>query len=82
MLDEVAIGDAALELLRGEEVVFDAVALARAGLRVVADTDSSSSGSRSSRPRISVPFPTPEGPVITKTMAATGCGCAALSGGA
>src|SRR4030081_1690763 len=37
------------------------------GGRVVAETESSSPGTRSSRPRISVPFPTPEGPVMTKT---------------
>jgi hypothetical protein len=34
---------------------------------VVADTDSASSGMRERRPRMSVPFPTPEGPVMTKT---------------
>src|ERR1700761_4232787 len=38
------------------------------GRRVVADTDSSRPGTRSSSPRISVPFPTPDGPVITKTL--------------
>ena len=41
-------------------------------MRVVAETASSSSGIRSSSVRISVPFPTPEGPVITKTFAGEG----------
>ena len=36
-----------------------------------AEIDISSSGIRSSSWRISVPFPTPEGPVITKTLAGT-----------
>jgi hypothetical protein len=34
---------------------------------VVAETDSSSCGKRSISARISVPFPTPEGPVMTRT---------------
>ena len=61
--------DAALELLVVEEVVVDPVRLAGPRRRVVAETDSSSSGTRSSSVRISVPLPTPEGPVMTKTVA-------------
>src|SRR5437764_1789638 len=38
------------------------------GGRVVADTDTSSSGTCCTSERIRVPFPTPEGPVITKTL--------------
>jgi hypothetical protein len=33
----------------------------------VAETASSSPGSRSKSPLISVPFPTPDGPVMTRT---------------
>ena len=69
VLDEVARGDPAVELLGAEEVVVDAVVLARARRRVVADTDSSSCGRRSISPLISVPLPTPEGPVMTNTRA-------------
>ena len=68
MLDEVAAGDMGLELLGGQEVVVDAVALAgprAAGGRRDRQLEA---GTRSSSPRISVPFPTPDGPVITKTL--------------
>ena len=73
MLEEVALDDAAVELRIVEEVVVHAVALRPSrGARVVADTASSSSGTRSSNSRISVPLPTPEGPVMTKTLPGNG----------
>ena len=72
MLEEVALDDAAVELRIVEEVVVLATALAFRGARVVADTASSSSGTRSSNSRISVPLPTPEGPVMTKTLPGNG----------
>jgi hypothetical protein len=36
---------------------------------VVAEIDRPSWGTRSRSPRINVPLPTPDGPVITKTLA-------------
>lgn len=69
VLDEISCVDTAIEFCVGEEVISDPVLLPGLGLRVVAETESSSSGVRSSRPRISVPLPTPDGPVITNTLA-------------
>ena len=46
MLDELVGGDAAVELVGGEEVVVDAVALAGRGSRVVAEIASTSPGMR------------------------------------
>ena len=70
-----------VELRVAEEVVVDAVGLARARrARGRRDAESSSSGMRSRSARISVPLPTPEGPVMTKTRATRGR--SAPSGGA
>ena len=63
-LEEVLLLDPLLELLGGEEVVVAAVE------RVVAETDSSRSGTARSSSLIRVPLPTPEGPVMTKTLLA------------
>ena len=70
VLDELARGDAPLELRRrrgsgSRRRGSRPGAAARGGRH-----DSSSSGTRSSSVRISVPLPTPEGPVMTKTRAA------------
>ena len=70
VLDELARGDAAVELLAREEVVVDAVALARRAARAWSPRPTApAAGRRSISPRISVPLPTPEGPVMTNTRA-------------
>ena len=72
VLEEVALDHAAVELDIVEEVVVRAVLLARArrpGGR--GDGRARARGTRSSSVRMSVPFPTPEGPVITKTFPGT-----------
>ena len=61
VLDEVARGDPALELLGAQEVVVAPSTSPGRGARVVAETDSSRPATRSSSPLISVPLPTPGG---------------------
>ena len=68
VLEEVAGGEPAVELLVGEEPVVDAVLLARPPrARVVAETASRSWGTRASNACTIVPLPAPDGPVRTKT---------------
>ena len=68
MLEQLARRDQLGELLAGDEAVFDAVALPRAGRRVVHDTDTQTCGCDSRTLRTTVPLPTPDGPVSTVSL--------------
>ena len=68
-LEEVALLDPLVELLRCEEVVLAPVLLALAGLAAWSRKPTARGpGTRRAACAISVPLPTPEGPVMTKTL--------------
>ena len=70
VLDELAVGDALLELVGAEEVVVDALRLPGPGRRASWPRPTGRAPARARAGRGSAsPCPTPDGPVITKTLA-------------
>ena len=67
VLDERALGDEPIEVGVAQEVVVDAVLLARPRRARRRRDAQPELGQRSRSSRISVPLPTPEGPVMTTT---------------